>query len=106
MEVLISWRIAAISFTSPLAFACNIMLPIAVPSLGPAITGTPTALQVNWFNKLFREPPPIMCSFSMGERGHLLQIAEYLFVAQGKTIENTTSDFAITLWYRLVGFLQ
>ena len=66
MEVLISWRIAAISLTSPLAFACNIMLPIAVPSLGPAITGTPTALQVNWFNRLFREPPPIMCSFSMG----------------------------------------
>ena len=54
MEVLISWRIAAISFTSQLAFACNIMLQIAVPSLGPAITGTPTALQVNWFNKLFR----------------------------------------------------
>ena len=22
--------------------------------------------QVNWFNRLFREPPPIMCSFSMG----------------------------------------
>ena len=39
-----------------------------------------------------------------GERGHLLQIAEYLFVAQGKTVEYTTGDFAITLWYRLVGF--
>lgn len=35
-------------------------------SLGPAMTGTPTALQVNWLSRLLREPPPIMCNFSIG----------------------------------------
>ena len=50
----------------PFAFACSMILPIAVPSLGPAMTGTPTALQVNWLSRLLREPPPIMCNFSIG----------------------------------------
>ena len=66
IEAAMRRRMAAISSTMPAALACSMMLPIAVHSLGPATTGTPTALQVNWLRRLLREPPPITCSASMG----------------------------------------
>jgi hypothetical protein len=42
------------------------IFPIAVASEGPAITGIPIALDVHWLSNVFFEPPPITCSFSIG----------------------------------------
>ena len=58
-------RISQMSPTSPDALACSMMLPMAVPSCGPASTVVPVASAVNWFRYLFRLPPPMMCSTSI-----------------------------------------
>ena len=41
-------------------FACIKIFPIAVASLGPASTGIFMTLEVNWHNKSFCEPPPMI----------------------------------------------
>ena len=51
----------------PAAIAWIMTLPIAVASDGPATTGMPIALAVNWFNKSLRLPPPITCRFRPDE---------------------------------------
>ena len=51
---------------SPVVRACISMFPIAVASTGPADTGIPVALAVSWLSSVLRQPPPMICNFSIG----------------------------------------
>jgi hypothetical protein len=39
---------------------------MAVASTGPATTGRPVRFAVSWHSSAFREPPPTMCTRSIG----------------------------------------
>ena len=89
--------------TAPVASICMAMLPSAVASTGPAMTGRPVALAVNWFSSRLRDPPPTMRIVVEAGAGDLFERFEHLAVLERQALENRARVAAGSGRLRLAG---